>query len=307
MMFPSLTADYTGPDPALTRAQRSLATTAANTASWQLTQAQEAWDLKKKSAEQAGTLAATFMEKWGSAMEGVQGMYSTAMDTLKSLTSGVQASTSGTLSKLGDISDLIGQEYQDFKTTYGGAEEEFLTGAREEALARRQMAGQLGDLAKPDYEGAAGRAATDVRTQSAIARESMTKDALGMGVDPSSGKFGALSRRTYVQEAADTANAMNAARRGEKERVSNLTLQGLSVLDPNKTGGMAINIRGQGTEMLGQQAGVAGKIADVETARTQAITNIADTTGRLASGYSQAVTQPYGEMAGYFLGKSGAA
>ena len=98
---------------------------------------------------------------------------------------------------------------------------------------------------------------------------------------------------------------MNLARRGEKERVTDLALKGMSVLDPSKTGGMALQITRTGADILGSRAGVAKAAADVSTAQTTALGDIARSTGQIASGYGAQVTQPFGEMAGYFLGRSG--
>jgi hypothetical protein len=238
----------------------------------------ESWDLKKKMAEQSGSLASQFLSAW---MGGV----SEIGDILKGGAEGT--AMGGVMGMMQDISNKIGQEYESYKADFGGAEKDFIGQAREEAGARREMVGQVTDLATPDLEGAAGRAGADVAGQSAMARESMQREAMGLGVDPSSGRFGALQKKSFVDEARNRSIAMNVARRGEKERVGNLAVSALSKLDPNVSGRMALGIREQGTKMLGQQADVAKGIGDVATQ------------------YSKNVMQPYAQMAGYFMGQGG--
>jgi hypothetical protein len=286
---------------------RQMANTANATASWQLQQAQEAWDLKKKQADQSGAMASEFLQMWSGAMKDTSGMFKQAFDALSGITGSVTASGNEATKKLYGIADTIGQEYASYRSQVGDTEAELLGGAREEALARKGAVGTFQEGLKADYASAEGRAAADVRTQGEAQAQGEARKQMSMGVDPSSGRFGALSKKGALGTARDTAIAMNVARRGEKERVTGVAAQGLQLLDPNKTGGTAIALRKAGTEMLGQQAGVMGKAADVETAKTQAISNVATATGSLANAYGQNITQPYGEMAGYFLGQSGGA
>lgn len=287
--------------------QKQMATTASNTASWQLAQAQEAWDLKKKQADQSSKLASEFLTAWTGSLGDMKNMYQSAFDTLTGLTGSIQSQTTGTMGKLTEISDMIGKEYENYRTAYGGAEDEFLGAAREEAQIRQGLVRGIQDASKADYEGVEGRAAADVAGQSDTERQAEARRLMSLGVDPTSGRFGALTKKSSMDEARNTAIAMNVARRGEKERVTNLALEGTKILDPQKTGGMAIAIRKGGNEMLTNQAGVLGKVADVETARTKAITDIAATQGQMTNMYSQSIAQPYGEMAGYFMGQAGGA
>jgi hypothetical protein len=203
-----------------------------------------------------------------------------------------------------DINKQMDEQYAEYRRTYDPAAREFLQGAREEAGLRRGMAQSIMDASKPDYEGVMGRAAGDVTAQSEIARQASQREMLSYGIDPGSGRFGALTRRSYLDEARNKAIAMNLARRGEKERVTNLALEGMKVVDPTKQGELALGFARTGAEMLGQKAGVAKAAADVSIAQTQALSNIARSASDIAGSYGSQVVQPYGEMAGYFLGKS---
>lgn len=270
------------------------AKTATEASAWQLKQQQEEWEIKKQMAGQSGQLASQFLTAWTGAMGDMKGMYQQAFDAL----SGEGTGGSGGSGYIKDIADQIGQEYQTYRDEYGGYEKSFMDSASQEAKTRAEMVGQLGGLTKADYAGAEGRASADVRAQSEIARQSEARRMMSMGVDPSSGKFGSLSRKSALDEARNTAIAMNVARRGEKERVSDLAIKGINAVDPTKSGKMALDIRQGGTNMLTQQAGVAGKAADVETARIKGITD-------LTSSYGQNIVSPMGEMAGYMMGQSG--
>lgn len=281
-----------------------MAQTASATAKWQLQQQQEAWELQKAGAKQAGELAGKFLQLWTGAMGDVQGMYKQAFSSLEGIAG--QIAGGGADTGLGGIADMIMQEYDRYRTEMAPAEQEFIEGARGEAVARRGMTDRLMELGTADYEGEMGAAVTDVRKQSEIARQAEARRLLGMGIDPSSGRFGALTRKSAIDEARNTAIAMNVARRGEKERVGQLALQGLQVLDPTKMGQLAIESRRTGTELLGRTADIAKAEADIQVARTNALSNLAGTTGSLASGYSTAITQPLGEMAGFYMGQAGA-
>lgn len=98
---------------------------------------------------------------------------------------------------------------------------------------------------REDVEGAAGRAGADVAGQAEIARQSEARRVMGLGIDPTSGRFGALSRRSALDEARARAAAMTRARGTERERATGLRLAGEERL----------------TGMLGQMGGVAGEIS----------------------------------------------
>lgn len=290
----------------LSQSSAKMAQTANATATWQLQQAQEAWDLKKKQADQSGAMASQFLQMWSGAMGETSGMFKKAFDALSGVTGSITASGDEATKKLYGIADTIGQEYASYRAQVGDTEAELLAGARGEAQARRGAIQTFQEGLKPDYASAEGRAATDVRTQGEAERQAVERGLMSMGIDPSSNRFGALSRKTSLDTARNTAIATNVARRGEKERVTNVAAQGLQFLDPSKAGGTAIALRRAGTDILGQQANVLGKAADVGVAKTQAISNVATATGNLANAYGENITKPYGEMAGYMIGRSGA-
>jgi len=75
---------------------------------------------------------------------------------------------------------------------------------------------------------------------------------MGMGIDPTSGRFGALSRRSALDEARNKAAAMTRARQTETARATGLRLEGEE----------------QMTGMLGDIGQVAGGIADIREAGT---------------------------------------
>ena len=279
--------------------------TAVDTAQWQLTQAQEAWDLEKKKVDQSSQLAGQFLSEWSGMVSGMKDIYGQAFNALSGLTGTVTSAGTAVTEKLTGIADTIGKEYENYAKTYFPAEAEFIQGAREEALARKGAVKTFQEGLQTDYAGVEGRAAADVRTQGEAATLAEQRKMMAMGIDPSSGKFGALSKKDSLGRARDTAIAMNVARRGEKERVTNLATTGLQNLDPAKQAGTAIAIRKSGTDLLSTQAGVLGKSADVDIAQKNLVGNIATATGNLASSYGSNVVAPMGEMAGYFTGKSG--
>jgi len=287
------------------RAQWAATQTGLQTSRWQLKQQQEAWELKKQGAKQAGELAGKFLSAWSGAMGDVKGMYKASFSALTNLANQISSGATAGTEDLDEISKMIQNEYQTFRADYGEAEKEFIGGAQEEAALRRGMATRLSELGTPDYEGEMGAAVADVRAQSEVARQSEMRRLLGMGIDPSSGRFGALSRKSYLDESRNTAIAMNLARRGEKERVSDLAIKGMGVLDPTKSGTLAMDIRRTGTSMLGQTADIAKARADIVTSRTKALSDIASTTGSQAGGYASNIMNPLGEMAGYYMGRAG--
>ena len=121
---------------------------------------------------------------------------------------------------------------------------------------------------------------------------------MGYGIDPTAGKFGALTRKSYLDEARNTAIAMNLARRGEKERVSEAQLKIAQTADPRISGGLALGISEGGAKLATTAADVYKSGAEAISAQTNALTN-------LTSSYGQNVVSPYAEMAGYFMGQGG--
>ena len=257
-------------------------------AEWALQQQKEAWELQKQSAQNTANLTQQFLSQWGVGMEKLGNLYDKILS----------GETGGAAGPLGELTDKIMQEYEDFKTEYQPMEREFFEAAREELGIRRDLAGQLQRLATPDYEGVAGTAMADVAGQSEMARQAAAREAMGYGIDPTSGKFGALTRKSYLDEARNRAIAANLARRGEKERVSGLTTEALGLIKPSETAGVGLGIQKGRTGLL-TTAGELGK------ARADIQRSYADIVGN----YGEQMVQPYGEVGftllGHQLGQGG--
>lgn len=262
-----------GTEMALNKAQKDMAKVGTQRGKWELQRDKELWDIQKKQALGQKNLAGDFLNKWSSEVA----------DFKKLFTGGIKAGQGGILGELKDVSDKIGQEYESFKTTYGDTIREFIGAGREEARARREIVGSLKGSAIPDYESVEGRARADVAGQSAIARREQQREMMGMGVSPNAGKFGALTRKSFLDEAKNTAINMNMARRGEKERATGTGLALMGQLDPSKTANVGLNLQAMGQGMLKQKADIAGQFA-----------NVADI-------YGKNVINPMGTLAGYQL------
>jgi len=212
-----------------------------------LQQQKEAWELQKQQAGATANLTKQFLSQWGVGMEKLGSMYDKIL-----------SGETGGAGRLGDLTDKIMQEYEEFKTEYQPMEREFFEEAQEELGARRELRGQLQQLATPDYEGAAGRATADVAGQSEMARQAAAREAMSMGLDPTSGRFGALTRKSYLDEARSRAIAANLARRGEKERVAGLTTEAMGLIKPSETAAVGLGIQKGRTGLL-TTAGELGK------------------------------------------------
>lgn len=263
----------------LEKQQREMGGLAIEQTKLDLTKQREAIERDKE----RNAMISDFLGTWGD-------LNQQSLKTLTSTLSGLDTGETGyagseELAKL--MEDVRGQATK-FEETYGGIESEAVGAAREDIQARRGLTTQFQDLAKADYEGATGRAAADVRGASSRAREAEAREAMSYGVDPTSGKFGALTKKSYMDEARNQAIAMNVARRGEKERVTDVTERGLSLIDPSKSYSVAQDIQGKRVGLIDTQAGLtkagiaAGQEAQkgrLEMAKTKAglaeqITNI---------------------------------
>jgi len=248
---------------------------------WALQQQKEAWELQKQASAQTANLTQQFLSQWGTGMADLKDLY-------KSILSG---ETGGAAGPLSDLQDRIMEEYEEFKTEYQPMEREFFEQAREELGVRRGLVGQMAELAKPDYEGVAGRAGADVTAQSEMARQAEARRTMSLGLDPTSGRFGALTRRSFLDEARNRVIAMNVARRGEKERVAGVTGQALQLTDPSLTAGIGLGLQERRTGMLGTAADIG--VAQAGIQRSQA---------EMVGGYARDVVRPYGELGFTLLG-----
>lgn len=248
---------------------------------WGLEREQEAWELQKKQAGVTADLTKQFLSQWGVGMEGLKDLYSQIL-----------GGDGGAAGAVGDLSRKVLEEYESFKTEYAPLQKQFFEQAGEELGFRKEMIGQLKGLAIPDYEGAAGRAKADVAGQSEMARQAESRRLMSLGLDPTSGKFGALTKKGYLDEARNTAIAMNLARRGEKERITGITGEAIQLADPRIASSIGLGLQEQQTGMLKTTADLAKTQADIEKSRADVV-----------SGYAQNVVSPYGQVGFTLLGQ----
>jgi len=222
------------------------------------------------------------------------------------------AEMKGYLGTITDLQKTMTDNYTSYQTQFAPTEQEFLKGAREEMGARREVTGRLLKEGEARPEDAAMRAGTDVKLQAEIGQRESARELMSMGVDPSGGRFGALSRKSAIQTAGEQAKAMNTARITERNRATQVNLATAAQLRPEQLAATATNIRGEGTKMLGATADIAragadivGKQQAIDLARLQGLTQLGTAQAGLASQYAQGVVQPFGELAGYYLGKAG--
>lgn len=311
---------YSRDENYFTNQEAQMGDVAIDTAKFQLQQQQEAWNLKKKQADNAYNLSTQFLSQWGGAMSTMTDMFSKAGSSIDNISKWLMEGSSAALpeavqteiDKIGDIQSTIMTKYGEWETEYAPMQKEFLGMAREESQTKRQLSRTLLEEGKAKPEAAAARARTDVAIQSEVANREAAREMASMGVDPSSGKFGALSRRGAVQTAGETVKAMNLARNAEKSRTSAINLQHMGMLKPSENAMIGINLGNQGIEQLKTaadlgktSAGIIQSQQAVDLERVKTAGNIAGQYGNLATQYGSAIAQPYGEMAGYFLGKSG--
>ena len=292
---------------------------ALGTAEWELQAKKEAWAMQKKQADTSGQLATQFLSTWGGAMNDLKGMFGAAGENLTNVTkllsgSGgdMPAEMKGYLGTITDLQKTMTDNYTSYQTQFAPTEQEFLKGAREEMGARREVTGRLLKEGEARPEDAAMRAGTDVKLQAEIGQRESARELMSMGVDPSGGRFGALSRKSAIQTAGEQAKAMNTARITERNRATQVNLATAAQLRPEQLAATATNIRGEGTKMLGATADIAragadivGKQQAIDLARLQGLTQLGTAQAGLASQYAQGVVQPFGELAGYYLGKAG--
>lgn len=249
-------------------------------AQWGLKQQKEAWEFQKQQSVQTANLTQQFLSQWGTGMEDLKGLYDRIL-----------SGQTGGSGPLADLQTKIMEEYESFKTEYQPIEREFFEQAREELGVRKGLVGQMAELAKPDYEGVAGRAGADVTAQSEMARQAEARRTMSLGLDPTSGRFGALTRRSFLDEARNRVIAMNVARRGEKERVTGVTGAALQLIDPSRTAEVGLGIQERRTGMLGTAADIGVAQAGVQKAQAE-----------MVGGYARDVVRPYGELGFTLLG-----
>lgn len=257
------------------------------------------WNSLKSGANSSPTdqYASQFLSSWGGAMKTVEGMYGSASEALKNITAGISGGGPGSLS---DLTNTMTQSYKEYQAEYAPMAKEFLTGARDTMRQKSAISKDLQAQSKPDYEGVTGRAYTDTMVQAEQQNAEAARKMMSYGLDPSGGQFGALTRRGAVDTAGMAVQAMNTARTAEKNRSTALSKDLMSLLNPSESANIGLGLTSQGNQLL-TSAG------NLKTAQVSALGNVASAYGNLAGGYAQNVAGPMGQLAGYYLGKSGGA
>ncbi len=242
-----------------------------------------------------------FLQQWQKYLGQSAGVYNQA---LQDYGQGFEylKTAQGSAQQLGDLAGRVEQEYAGYREEFAPLQQEFTAAAGEELATRGRLRGQFEALATPDYEGVAGRAIAGVAQQSEQMRGAEARRMQAMGVDPTSGRGMAVGRGMAGQEALGRAWAGTQARMGEKQRVAGMTQAGLSLIDPSRTAGTALNIRQGANQLLGLSGELMGT-----SARTQA--GLAQTAGQLAGGVAGVgrglatdIAGQYGDIAGLQMG-----
>ena len=257
-----------------------------------LTQAKESWELQKKSAQSNAKLTQQFLDQWGVGMSDLKDIYKSILGGGGTGLGALPDEISGPMK---EFTDKISSEYDSFKENYAPLESAGIESSLSELGARSGMISQFQDLSKADYEGVSGRAMADVAGQSETARQAEARNMMSMGIDPTSGRFGSLTKKSYLDEARNKAIAANVARRGEKERVTDVTARGLELVDPM----IGANIA---TGISGQRSGLLKTGADITNTGAKTAADIAKAKADIVGGYAKNVVNPYGELAFTMLG-----
>ena len=269
---------------------------------------QAEFDSLKSQADTSGELAAQFLTAWGSSLNDIRGMYGDAASVLKGLISGESGGAKGPqLEGLTELSNLMKQEYISYKEQYAPTEQELMTSAREIAGAKK---GILRDLSAGggrwvDTEGAAGRAKADMATQGELQNQAEARRLMAMGIDPSSGRFGALTRKGAIDLAGETVRAMNLARQAEKTQGFARGIALTNAMNPGEFSDIAMKIRGQGTDILKGAGALEQAGANVQSQYLQTMGQLGSSYANMVGGMARDITNPLAEMAGYYTGLSG--
>lgn len=236
----------------------------------------------------ASQMTNEFLAKWGD-------MNQKALDVLTSSLSG--SLTGGNAGGGGVYADLINDikgQISSFDTNYGDMTKKAFDSSMSDIEAKRGITTDLTNMAKTDYEGVSGRAAADVGAQSEIARGDMAREAMSYGIDPTSGKFGALQKKSYLGEARNKVEAMNKARAAEKERSAGLKVTAAQLIDPSVSAGIATNLMNQKGKLYDTQISATNAMATADKARSDTALGIANAI--------KDIGEQYGSLGGTMLG-----
>ena len=218
--------------------------------------------------------ASEFMDAWLGDMEELKSMYG---DSAK------------TIDGLGNMSDQLAAEFDSYKETFTPYRDMLLEMADSDGERRNVLAEQFMTLAKPDYQGASGRAVTDAAVQSGIAREGMTRDLARSGT-VSGARLEDNMRKSHLDEARMRTLASTAAQQSEKDRGMQAAGAGLNIFDPTRSITAAAGIDQGANQLLTAQSNVDVAKAGLQT--------------NLANSYSANVTRQLGDAAGTYEGMS---
>lgn len=233
------------------------------------------------STSSSSNMTNEFLSKWGE-------MTQESLDILTDTLSGVFSGDTQATGIYGDLMTNIQNQISSFDEQYGGTTQQLLDTTLEDINTRRGLVTDLTNEAQADYAGVSGRAAADVSAQSELARQDMAREAMSYGIDPTSGKFGALTKKSYMGEARDKVTAMNQARLAEKERSTGLKVTALQNIDPTISGNLASNLMSQKSDLLGLQTSAAGAITAAEKAKADTALAVANAVGDIGRDYGSA-------------------
>lgn len=253
------------------------------------------------SAKSAAPLAAKYMQMWQGSLESTKGMFNKAMQNVDRGWDAIKTMQDNKV----DFTKLSGDletEWNNIKDKFGGLTDQAITMAGEEMTQRAELGKSLTSLAQPDYEGAAGRAMADVSSQGAKARQAEQRRLSGLGIDPTSGRGRSEMNTISQKETLAKAQVANEARRGEKERVTDVTGRAMELIDPSKTAAIATNVQNAKNQVLQGRIAVGEADARQQQGISSAIQGMTGAATNLASGYASSVTAPMGEAAGVYSG-----
>jgi hypothetical protein len=199
------------------------------------------------------------------------------------------------------------QEYTTYKEQYAPIESQMMRAASQAARQKGAIQEQIakGGGTWADTEGAAARAKADVGIQGELQNQAEARRLMSMGVDPSSGRFGALTRKGAIDLAGETVRAMNLARQMEKTQGLQRAISAAGAINPSEYSTIGMGIRTQGADILKGAGALEQAKAGVQSQYLQTMGNLGTSYANMASGMAQNIANPLAEMAGYYSGLSG--
>ncbi len=108
-----------------------------------------------------------------------------------------------------EMFDFQKQRYNDYKSQYGGLEQQMVDDAKKGVVA--------------DLAGVTNRASTDVATQFANAEDARLRNMQRMGINPNSGRADAMAARNSVAQSLAAAGNITAGREAERRNADQQT------------------------------------------------------------------------------------